>query len=291
MFTKFFQNLSEKKGQKAFASLPAMLLTMIASVLFLLVYINFIEVPFFKRLFFVYILISGLIYTVSKPLRFYALGNGEVSIIIPLINTKALFSLVFSWIFLNDTPNQWGLLGVILIVFGGMLIKENKRSSSILKKFTTFFKKNNNFKAEFFLILSVILSALINIFDKLAMQQTTPIEPAYTLLIRNAVTIPILAIIIYKYIPKKKKINLKLTNVQENLSVLFLMGFFYTITNILSFSAFSETNIGYVMAIKQLSSPLAVLVGGIFYQEKNIPKKALASILMSIGAYIIGSYA
>jgi DME family drug/metabolite transporter len=76
-----------------------------------------------QRSFFYFLGAAGIA-TTAQILNFVALGRGEVSAIIPLLNTTPLFILVFSRIFLRGvervTPRI--ALGAILMVSGVLLI-------------------------------------------------------------------------------------------------------------------------------------------------------------------------
>jgi len=67
---------------------------------------------------------SALVATSAQVANFIALGRGEMSVIIPLLNTTPLFSVFFSVIFLHnvETVNLRIICGAILMVGGVVLI-------------------------------------------------------------------------------------------------------------------------------------------------------------------------
>jgi len=67
---------------------------------------------------------AALIATLSQVANFVALGRGELSVIIPLINTTPLFTVFFSALFLRkiETVNRRIVLGAALMVGGVVLI-------------------------------------------------------------------------------------------------------------------------------------------------------------------------
>ena len=73
---------------------------------------------------FVYFVCAALTATVAQVLNFVALGRGQLSVIIPLLNTTPLFSVLFSVIFLRhvETVNSRVVAGALLMVGGVVLI-------------------------------------------------------------------------------------------------------------------------------------------------------------------------
>jgi drug/metabolite transporter, DME family len=61
---------------------------------------------------------------VAQVLNFIALGRGELSVIIPLLNTTPLFTVFFSFLFLRgiEVVNSRVIIGAILMVGGVVLI-------------------------------------------------------------------------------------------------------------------------------------------------------------------------
>jgi len=62
--------------------------------------------------------------TLAQVANFIALGHGQLSVIIPLVNTTPLFAVLFSAIFLRsvETVNQGIIMGAVTMVIGILLI-------------------------------------------------------------------------------------------------------------------------------------------------------------------------
>ena len=71
-----------------------------------------------------FFLCASLIATTAQVANFIALGRGEISVIIPLLNTTPLFTVFFSAVFLRavETINARIVLGAALMVAGVVLI-------------------------------------------------------------------------------------------------------------------------------------------------------------------------
>jgi drug/metabolite transporter, DME family len=73
---------------------------------------------------FLFFLCAALIATLAQVANFVALGRGQLSAIIPLLNTTPLFTVLFSAVFLRklETVNLRTVLGAALMVAGVVLI-------------------------------------------------------------------------------------------------------------------------------------------------------------------------
>ncbi len=73
---------------------------------------------------FVFFLCAALVASAAQVANFIALGRGELSVIIPLLNTTPLFTVLFSAIFLRgvETINARIVLGAVTMVAGVVLI-------------------------------------------------------------------------------------------------------------------------------------------------------------------------
>ena len=72
----------------------------------------------------VFFLCAASLATLAQVANFIALGHGELSVIIPLVNTTPLFAVLFSAVFLRniETVNRRIVLGAITMVSGVLLI-------------------------------------------------------------------------------------------------------------------------------------------------------------------------
>lgn len=77
-----------------------------------------------ERASFGFFFVAALVAVVSQVLNFIALGRGQLSVTIPLLNTTPLFTVFFSFLFLRGTEkiNARIILGASLMVAGVVLI-------------------------------------------------------------------------------------------------------------------------------------------------------------------------
>lgn len=282
MLAKSIQNLAEKKNQKQLGSFLTFFLLMLISTILYLPLIIFIPFPKVNLNFWIGVLGSVLVYLIAKPLRLFALGIGDLSEVVPLVSFSSLFSLIFAWLFLREIPTGWGLLGVALIAFGGYLMNFDNTQLGALNKIThplIFIFKN---KHQSFLFLSLILMPVSSIFDKFAINNTFPRSPYYPLILESIILIPLLIPILI--IRKVKFENLKTFSGWQ---IPLILGVVYALGSLLSFSAINTGYVGYVSAIKQLQSLVAVLIGYFILKEGNLKKRLVSAVVMGIGVFLI----
>jgi len=77
-----------------------------------------------ERKSFVFFCVAAMVAVVAQIFNFVALGRGQLSVIIPLLNTTPLFTVLFSALFLRkiETVNSRIILGASLMVAGVILI-------------------------------------------------------------------------------------------------------------------------------------------------------------------------
>lgn len=73
-----------------------------------------------ERQSFFFFLVSAFVATTAQILNFVALGKGDLSVIIPLLNTTPLFSVIFSALFLRrmETVTPRTIVGALLMIAG-----------------------------------------------------------------------------------------------------------------------------------------------------------------------------
>jgi len=283
MLAKSGQNFAEKLGQQKFGSFVIMFLLLFISTLILTPLILLTEpVPQFGPVFYLSIGLSCLLYIVAKPLRLFALGTGDISEIVPLISFQSVLSLGLGWVILNEVPTKWGLLGVTLISLGGYLINFD-RKLCLKERLIAPFKKIYQNKSQLFLVVSLLIGSVLSVVDKMAINDTYPKSPHYVLLAEQLVCLPLVSLIIFQ-----KKSDIKKFTKFDNLKIPLIIALLYTVRNFFNFSALGLGKVGYVVAIGQLSSLIAVFGGVFLLKENGFRKKIASAVLMGAGAVLIG---
>lgn len=205
--------------------------------------------------------IMGILGALGNYFIIKALSFGELSSLAPINSYKPIVALIFGIFFLNEIPNLASLFGIILIIFG---------SYFILNK-----KLNANKKAVIYRFLALIFSGMEAIFIKKVILLTN-VETSFSLWAFSGLFFAFLFSIF-----SKKKIQIPPIKYQSLLIFcVFLMQY---CTNFV----FSKMNVSYALALFQLSTLLSVFLGVSIFNEKNLKRKFISSLVMIVGAIVI----
>ncbi len=72
---------------------------------------------------------AGLFYALSNVFYILSLYSLDVSVLSPLFNFRAVFSLILGYLFLGESLNSFQLFLVVLILIGGLLVTLDERWS------------------------------------------------------------------------------------------------------------------------------------------------------------------
>jgi len=135
-----------------------------------------------------------------------------------------------------------------------------------------------------FLFISLLIGPISAVFDKLAINNTFPRSPYYVLLFENMLIMPLLLPVLHL-----RKINLTPLKNLAGWKTPLIVSIFYALANVFNFFAINNGKVGYVSAIRQLSSVLAVLGGYYILKEGDFAKRFTGCIVMAIGAFLIAT--
>lgn len=255
---------------------------------FILSIVNLVfSIPFFFFIDFSTINSSNLFILFVKSLigvgAFYcvmvSLKNLEISNALPLLALTPGFVAVFAFILLGEELRIIEIAGLIFLMAGTFILE----SKSIKEPFSAFiiFKKSKYHK---YIITALILFTASSILDKflLIKQNLSPIS----LTAFQHVYFAILFALLYFVFRKHKQtgsINLKRSDLVWIILIsIITIGYRYT-----QIVAVSLASVALVLAIKRTSVFWATFIGGKLFNEKDLPKRILATILILIGTLLI----
>ena len=250
--------------------------------LFLLPTLLFIEIPEIGDRFLTALLIGGSINAVSTVLAIKALKYSDLSVVAPIITFTPLFLLVTSPVITGEIPTIFGLIGVLLIVFGSYMLNIKKRGDGYLAPF----KALLNEKGARLMLLVAFLWSITSNFDKIGVQNSAPLFWAIS--INVYVTLIIFPIMLYKVRSHKiNKVPILSKNILNGSRNLVLIGLCSSLMIACQMTAINIVLVIYVISIKRLSAVISVLFGYLIFKEKNIRERLIGSIIMIVGVLFI----
>lgn len=277
ILTAFFRSFTDVAGKfglkKMDEYIVAWALNFFALPL-LLPMLFFIEIPAITKGFWLAIFISGTLNIATAILYLKAIKLSDLSLVSPLATFTPLFLLITSPLIIGEFPSLFGLIGILLIVFGSYILNLKEKKKGIFAPFKALL---NNKGARLMLLVAFIWSITSN-FDKIGLQNSSPIF--YGITVNIFITIGITPIV---FIKSRKNIK----QIQNNLKSLIPVGILNGLMITFHMIAISMTLVAYLISIKRTSAVISVLLGSLIFKEKGLKERILGSILMILGVLFI----
>ena len=204
-----------------------------------------------------------------------SLRVGDFSVNYPIIRSSPIFVVVAGYIFLNHHYSLETLLGIAIVIISAFMIQYTPGGK--------FFGKPSSLLLA---VLAMCFHGIITLADAEAMKY---VEPAAFLFIQYLFVTPAMAIIFILTRPSGKNIYEYLfLGWEKNPLRFFLAGFTaYASYLLILYSFRMGANVAAVSAIRQISIPFSVLIGGFYLFEKQMNYRLFWSLLLTFGVIII----
>lgn len=226
------------------------------------------NIPIADINFIIYAILGGLTGAICNCFMVLALKGGELSVLGPINSYKAIIGLIFGMIILHEYPNIFGLIGIGLIILGSYFILESPKA---------FLKKDIQYR-----IYALIFSAIEAVFIKKVIILSSIITSFITSSFLGAI---FSFIIMYIFSEKKCKISSK-----KHFIMYILTAMCFGLMTFTTAYVFRYMNVGYALSLFQLSIIINVILGYKLFNEKNLVKKLLGSLIILIGSATIMIY-
>lgn len=199
-------------------------------------------------------------------LNLYAVKNISLSKYGIIHLSRVIFSVLLSVIILKEKLTPTIIIGIIIVIIGLYMVNIVSKEE----------KKVSSFKYEIMLLISCFLNSISAILDKSLSQYLTnsQLQFWYILFITFIYWVIILI--------RKQEINFK--TIKKNYWIP-IMAFTLIIGDKVLFIAngIPESQVSVMTVIKQFSTIETIILGKLLYNEKNIVKKILWSLLIILG--------
>lgn len=220
--------------------------------------------------------------TAMNALSFYfimsALKNLDISNSLPLMELSPGFVAVLGAIFLNEIPNGYQILGILLLIFGTYLINL-KKNGGLYEPLMIFFKS----KGHNYILYALILFSITSILDKVIVVKLN-VPPGQFIFLHHLLT----AIFFASAFFVKRRGFSSVKNISKEIwFFIFLVGLlsvFYRYTQIL---AIKEGHVALVLAIKRTSVFFACVVGGTLFKEETLAQRIIATLILIAGGALV----
>jgi drug/metabolite transporter (DMT)-like permease len=224
--------------------------------------------------FWTYSILGGIAGALGNGFLVKALHKGDLSVLGPVNSYKSIVGMIVGIFLLAEIPNIWGLLGVVLIVYGSYFVLDTtaeRFSWALLKKPEIQFR-----------IWAMILTAIEAVFiKKIILASST--TAAFISWCWFGTLFSFLFLLPFKVNVKAELGKLHSSDTSKYLLLIACIGTMQFTTTY----AFDHMPVGYALSLFQLSTIVSVFLGHRIFKEEDIRKKLVGSFIMIIGSVII----
>lgn len=234
---------------------------------------KYINLDFLTLNFLFLTLLAGFLCALGTVCVIKAINIGELSVIGPINSYKSVVGLLSAFVFLREIPTLWALFGIFLIIYGSRFVFESTTEGFSLKLL-----KRKDVQLRFLgLLLTGTEAAILKHIIIISSVEVCFIFWCFMGLLWS---------FIFSLI-SKKDFSVKSKSIFSHLLIIaFCLGLMQYSTNFV----FERMNVGYALALFQLSSLITIILGYKFFNEKSLKRKLLGSLIMIIGSIFIILY-
>ncbi len=226
------------------------------------------------REFWLYSILAGIAGASGNGFLVKALEKGALSVLGPINAYKSVVGIIVGIILLGEMPNVWGVLGIVLIIYGSYFVldtTDEKFSWALLRKSEIQYR-----------IWAMILTAIEAVLIKKIILASSPTIAFFSWCWFGAVFSFIL-LLVYRLNPAREIRKIGFAHAGSYTLLVACIGTMQFTTNYV----FDHMSVGYALSLFQLSVIVSVLLGNRLFQETEIRKKMIGSVIMIAGSVII----
>jgi len=220
---------------------------------------------------------SGVIHLLYTITLSYAYEDGDLSLVYPLARSAPLFVVIGAVVFLKEIPTMIGLAGIILTVAGAYVMGlESLEIRQIIKPLAMLKRRPYQLA-----LLVAIISAGYTIVDRIGVSLIDPFTFIVLLLFVES--------FLYTPFIFWKKKEFLLPEWRSNKNEIIIAGVARFVSYLLILYVMLQTQLGYIVAVRQISIVLAVLFGGLLLKEASLKTRVVGSLGILSGVVLIGA--
>ena len=218
----------------------------------------------------------GLLGAIGNGFLVAAMQRGEISVLGPINAYKSVIGLVLGIILLSEIPGLIGLIGVALIILGSYFTVSQPLANGSQPVISLLARRDIHLR-----FLAMFFTALEAILIKRVIQHSDP-RTAMILWCWSGAVFSF-AMILCRHRNVVSETRFLFPHGTRFLLLAACVGAMQLSTNYV----FSKMNVGYALALFQLSALVSLAFGYHFFHERNMLKKLLGAIIMVTGSVLI----
>jgi drug/metabolite transporter (DMT)-like permease len=223
--------------------------------------------------------ICALLAVAGNVLLVYALKSADLSLLGPINAYKSVIGLVLGIILIGEVPTPTGVAGVLMILGGSYLVVDDDEAEEPRRNaFVRFFRE----RGIQFRFAALGLSATEAVFLKRAILLSSPWT---TFVLWSFLGLPIAGAAVAVML--RKQVNHEVLVLQKNPRTYLSLALTTGLMQLSTVLTFGELQVGYSLALFQMSTLISVFFGYHYFQESQIRKRLFGSVVMAAGAIAI----
>ncbi len=227
-----------------------------------------------QPMYWVWAVVAGVIGSVGNGFLVMALKDGDLSILGPINSYKSVVGLIFGIIILGEMPSWLGLLGTVVIIGGSYFVFETTPEG-----FSWRLLHNKQIR---YRIYAMVLTAIEAVFIKKVIACSSSTVAFYAWCWFGALFAAV-QMLVMRVDLKAGTARPRKADAWPFLAVALCLGTMQFTTNYV----FAHMNVSYGLALFQLSTIVSIVLGYKLFQERDIKRKLLGSVIMIAGSVMI----
>jgi drug/metabolite transporter (DMT)-like permease len=207
----------------------------------------------------------------------YALRSSDLSVLGPINAYKAVIALLLSVVLVGEVPNLSGVIGVALIVAGSYFVVDRVPGEARRSAYRKFIGEPG-VRLRF---LALICSATESVFLKRALLVGDPIT-AFLVWVLLCFTLAAVGTMLLRI-----DLRVEVARLRSEWRTLPWLAATTGLMQLTTLLTFQKLQVGYSLALFQLSTLVTVYLGHRYFQEQHIRRRLLGSLIMVTGAILI----
>jgi drug/metabolite transporter (DMT)-like permease len=223
-------------------------------------------------------LVAALLAVAGNVLLVYALKRADLSVLGPINAYKAVIGLVLGVFLIGEVPTPLGVAGVLLVLGGSYFVVDGDASGSRRHAFVRFLRE----RGIQLRLAALGLSATEAVVLKKALLLSSPVT---TFFFWSILGLPIAAAAIVLLF--RERVAGEVVLLRDNWLTYLWLAMTTGLMQLTTLLTFSELQVGYSLALFQLSTVVSVFLGHRYFRERNIRRRLLGAVVMAAGASLI----
>lgn len=262
---KFFSHftLYEMAAYPFIYSLPMFLMT-----------IPFVPVPCLDATFFWCFLVSIPLNAVAFVLYIKAIRIAPLSLTVPYLAFTPAFMIFTGYVFLDEMPNIWGILGIMIICVGSYILNIEPGKWNFLSPLKAVSKETGSW----LMLFVAFLFSFAAVIGKKGILHSSPLF--FTMSFFGALNLFLLIFL-------RAFGKIRIETFRETPLKGIIVGSLLFIHALCHGWAVSLTKAAYMVSVKRLSVVIGVVYGKLLFKEENMGFRMSGALLMLVGTVFI----